>query len=130
MDAPNIYMLTPEQIRQWHLRHWKIVDGTIEEIIPQLIVMYTRENGFTAESINDGYCFFFSGDLKTLFPEGEECNNWHESHVNDYNHVFFKLNGKYYDSETPNGVEDYHNLNSILSRVNADGTLKAKSEVA
>lgn len=61
------------------------------------------EMGDSPISINSGRCDEFAEEF------AERVGG--EVMVDDYiSHYFVKYNGRYYDSETPNGVTNYHDL--------------------
>ena len=60
----------------------------------------------TAEDINKGFCFYFAMQLRDRL--GGDCIIVDTEGMNSHSFVF--TNGLYYDSEAPNGVEDYYDL--------------------
>jgi hypothetical protein len=56
--------------------------------------------------INNGYCAAFAEDIIKLYPSAEYY--WEE--YNDIPHAFIKYNNKYYDSESPDGVDNWKDL--------------------
>jgi hypothetical protein len=79
--------------------------------ITDAIIELVRAYGYSAEEINDGQCWDFAEDLQKLFPEGEvQDNRTLTGRDEGWDHAFFRLDGRYYDSETPNGVDDWMQL--------------------
>jgi len=64
---------------------------------------------FTPEICNDGFCDIFAEKFKEEYPGAEL---WGTDYGVGYvfGHVWVKYNNKFYDAETPNGVEDWKNL--------------------
>lgn len=62
--------------------------------------------GDTPEIINSGNCEMFAHDIVDLFPEARI--QW--SHEGDAAHCFVVYQGRYYDAECSNGVDDWNNL--------------------
>ena len=114
-------------------------DNQISNTIKSLTQKYNDEYGLTCELINNGDCMNFAKDLydnlKNIGIIGEILsnddftfltydgtyweNNKHE--LDDYgikpvnytslpDHVWFYYNGKHYDSDAPNGVNDMFEL--------------------
>jgi hypothetical protein len=80
----------------------------ITAAVKLLVKRYEEELGFTAAEINDGLCFNFADDLKVLVPEGV-VEDYFDSE-GDWSHAYFCFEGRYYDSEAPEGVEDFMQL--------------------
>ena len=64
--------------------------------------------GLTAKEINEGNCFNWAWIANTIYPESVLCS------VTGYGgHAFIELNGKYYDSENPIGVNHWSKLKGL-----------------
>jgi hypothetical protein len=64
---------------------------------------------FTPEICNDGFCDVFAEKFREEYPGAEL---WGTDYGIDYTfgHVWVKYGNKFYDAETPNGVEDWKQL--------------------
>jgi hypothetical protein len=66
--------------------------------------------GFSPRAINCGDCCMFAVELQKRFPRGkvawgEEVGKHFKTHVDQVGHCFFKYGKKFYDSESPDGVD-------------------------
>jgi hypothetical protein len=50
------------------------------------------------EGINSGLCDIFAEEVKALFPQAKFCYD------EDIDHVYLKIDGRYYDAESPKGA--------------------------
>ena len=89
--------------------------------VMRLRAAYKREFGESPQKINSGNCDSFADDLLTKFPKGDTF--WGEEIPERFKpfmteeeiewiggHCFFYIDGFYYDSECPNGVDNPANL--------------------
>lgn len=89
----------------------------VKREIIRLRAEYKRQHGLTPQTINNGSCDSFAQDLLTKFPLGDTF--WGEDYPSKFEpyiklkdiesvggHCFFYIDGYYYDSECPNGVEN------------------------
>lgn len=62
------------------------------------------------EDVNHGYCYWIADNVYVELdgPEGVEVIEKHSPMGT--NHGYIKYNGRYYDAEVPQGVEDYEDL--------------------
>ncbi|KKN19841.1 hypothetical protein LCGC14_0941670 [marine sediment metagenome] len=63
----------------------------------------------TPGCINWGYCYYWAYVAHKLFGGGLFTDDEH-------GHAFVKIDGLYYDSETPDGVESWQKLPMLLNR--------------
>lgn len=89
-----------------------IAPTTLPDVIRWLIPIFCEQHGLCgAESINEGYCELFATtaayyvddavplwDSETDNPRGYSC------------HCFIEYCGRFYDSEAPDGVDDWMEL--------------------
>ena len=64
---------------------------------------------FTPEICNDGFCDIFAEKFREEYP-GAELWGTDYSVGYTFGHVWVKYGNKFYDAETPNGVEDWKQL--------------------
>ena len=81
----------------------------VYQVIEELVLAWNKE-GYSKFSINCGNCDYFAQELLEIFPDGDTM--WGEDvpekfpeGVDPEGHCFFELNGRFYDSESPKGVE-------------------------
>jgi hypothetical protein len=65
-------------------------------------------DNFDGEECNKGFCDIFAYKLQKLLPNSKLMHT--EESDEGYGHVWVEYKGKHYDSETPNGVDDWKNL--------------------
>jgi len=75
---------------------------------------------FTPEMCNNGFCDLFAYKFREEYP-GAEIWNTYWSVGMTMGHVWVKYQGKYYDAEVPNGVEDWKDLPYIQRVFKARG---------
>jgi hypothetical protein len=90
------------------------VHEQVKREVLRLRRIYRNQHGQTPREINGGNCESFAEDLLTKFPKGD--TYWGEDfpklfrpymskrQVEDTAHCFFFIEGKYFDSECPEGV--------------------------
>jgi hypothetical protein len=78
----------------------------IADTILQLVVEY----GGDAAEINEGDCWEFAEDLQRRVGGEVQDNETLTGEETDWYHAFLFLDGRYYDSEVPEGVEDWRQL--------------------
>ena len=87
-------------------RHWQTQSSlNITEVIKQGI----QEFGGDPVVINGGQCEDFAWYVHNKIPEALMLDSGFDD--NFYGHCFVEYEGKYYDVENPEGVEDWHDLN-------------------
>lgn len=93
----------------------------ISQAILALTKVYRKHLGFSAERINHGECENFADIICEMFPGassywGDQLMEDHEEdYYNDYAyHCFIEYEGRYYDSESPEGVDNWRDLQSFL----------------
>jgi hypothetical protein len=68
----------------------------------------------TPEMCNQGFCDDFANNLKKLYPGAELWQTGISANPNTaVGHVWIKYKGKYYDAETPNGVDTWKEIPHI-----------------
>lgn len=91
-----------------HLYEGKEIDSTIQLLVEFFI---EHQNLKSAVEINEGDCEIFATCLSYFFPDGEVTNNERlTGKTQRWYHAFLYLDGRYYDSESPNGEVDWMNL--------------------
>jgi hypothetical protein len=91
-----------------HMTHEALRDTII-----QLRERYINDLAIPLDRINNGWCAEFAEDvLKELggSPDGVTIHEDSELGNYDYSHTFLKFEGKFYDAEAPDGVEDWTRL--------------------
>jgi len=88
----------------------KMSDVSITGAIEALAEGYERLYGVVAEEINDGMCEDFASDLKALVPGVSV--KWIDEidPMLRVAHAVAILDGRYYDSESPHGVDSLTEL--------------------
>jgi len=64
---------------------------------------------FTPEICNSGFCDIFANILAKKYP-GSEIWSSEDHDGNTFGHVWIKYQDKFYDAETPNGVNDWKQI--------------------
>jgi hypothetical protein len=62
----------------------------------------------TPEEINGGYCYRWAATVKVLVPQADVFYLAYEG-----GHVFVRIDGKFYDAESPTGVSNWRKLKSF-----------------
>jgi hypothetical protein len=75
---------------------------------------------FTPEMCNNGFCDIFAEKFREEYP-GAEIWNTYWSVGMTMGHVWVKYQGKFYDAEAPNGVDDWRELPYIQKVFKARG---------
>ena len=94
---------------------------SISLIIKELVSLYKYLYNVTPYQINCGMCEDFGSDIIDILPECE--GYWEDELVEDFDydkdiggtHYFVCYKGKYYDSECPEGVEDWKQLPAFMN---------------
>lgn len=91
-----------------------------------------EECGFTAESINDGECDTFAREIADIVPGAVAIWDFEQSGKTDdefhYMHCFVRYQGRFYDSETPSGVDHWMNLPIFQKHIACRDALHAQYE--
>lgn len=92
----------------------------ITQAVEALVELYEKLYQVDAYHINCGLCEDFGADLKSLFPEA--ISDWGDYFTNKdedddvekymYHCIVF-YQGKYYDSEHPQGVENFRDISAF-----------------
>lgn len=112
-DEQERYKAGVEAIRDRNL--------SISEAIIALANLYKNLFGKTPYQINCGDCEDFGEEIFNLFPDAVAdwgdgfCNGSDDSDKYAY-HYIIEYKGKYYDSEHPNGVEDFRTMSAFRSK--------------
>lgn len=87
----------------------------ITDIIDSLVALYRELYAADAYEINCGSCYDFACDLIDIYGSGDAL--WHddmldctEQEAAYWSHCFTRINNKYYDSECPEGVDNWREL--------------------
>lgn len=86
----------------------------VSQVIKELVLAWDKE-GHSKFSINTGNCDYFAQELLEIFPDGntmwgEDVPEKFPEGVDPDGHCFFELHGKFFDSESPKGVDSPHEL--------------------
>jgi hypothetical protein len=65
---------------------------------------------FTGKVCNSGFCDIYADKLSKLLPGSIKWDTEEEGTSGTLGHVWVEFKGKYYDAETPDGVEDWKRL--------------------
>lgn len=88
------------------------------------------ENGFTAETINEGSCDDFAAEIADRVPGAVAIWDFEQSGDTKtefhYMHCFVRYQGRFYDSETPSGVDDWLNLPTFQRHIECGNRLRAQ----
>lgn len=64
---------------------------------------------FTPEVCNNGFCDVFAEKFREEYPGAELWStDWGLGYT--FGHVWVRYKGKFYDAETPNGVDDWRDI--------------------
>lgn len=89
-----------------------------------------EENGFTAESINEGECDQFAREIADTVPGAAMTWDFEQSGDTKtefhYMHCFVLYRGRFYDSETPDGVDHWMNLPTFQRHIECGNALRAR----
>lgn len=79
----------------------------ITTVIKEMVATW----GESARSINDGDCERFAQEVEKLIPDAKPVWDWFDL-SKGYNglHCFIRYKDRFYDSESPEGVEDWADL--------------------
>lgn len=88
---------------------------SIEAVITELVQLYAVVWGFSAEEINCGMCDSFAEDVVQLLGGRARWGSDIAKPQDPYydfagGHCFTILHGRYYDSESPTGVDRWYQL--------------------
>lgn len=92
---------------------------SIDGVIENLCELYAALYGVTPYKINCGMCEDFANDVQDLVPGaegfwGDELTEPYEDFYQYGYHHIIRYNGKYYDSQHPQGVDDFRNISAFL----------------
>ena len=74
-----------------------------------LKITYKSWDKFGGKECNNGFCDIFARNLSKYLP-GSKIMNTEDPRNNTLGHVWIEYKGKYYDAETPNGVNSWKQL--------------------
>lgn len=87
-----------------------------------------EENGFTAETINEGSCDDFAAEIASTVPGAVAVWDFEQSGDTKtefhYMHCFVRYQGRFYDSEMPSGVDHWMNLPTFQRHIEAGDALR------
>jgi len=117
-------MILPEAgyIQTYHdARVQAIQASTITEAILALVRVYENLYGVDAYNINCGMCEDFANDLVSLFPEAVA--EWGDGFTTEQDdpdqyayHCIVLYQNKFYDSQHPEGIEDFREISAFKCR--------------
>jgi len=65
---------------------------------------------FTGKVCNSGFCDIYASKLSKLLPGSEQWDTEEQGPSGTLGHVWVEFKGKFYDAETPDGVDDWKDL--------------------
>ena len=74
-----------------------------------LEITYKNWDTFGGKECNDGFCDIFAKNLSKYLPDSKIMST-EDPRNNTLGHVWVEYNGKYFDAETPNGVDSWKQL--------------------
>lgn len=88
------------------------MQNSLTEAILVMRARYKSRYSIKPRLINQGRCEQFAEDvLEYLFKKGNSGNiEMEDNAYDDYNHCWLEYEGRYYDAETPTGVDYLDNL--------------------
>lgn len=97
----------------------KLKFKTISRVIKKLANDYVQYHKFLSPGcINEGHCNIFAGYVKEIFPKVKLVFDGKIDEEPDwFDHCCVYYNGKYYDAECPQGVQDWRDLPFYESRI-------------
>lgn len=86
----------------------------IGHLIRELVAEWCGEDGNTPEDINNGSCDAFARTVERDFPGARAAWDYQLDRTKDSGfyccHMLVEYEGRYYDAERPDGVEDWKDL--------------------
>lgn len=80
----------------------------MKEEVKKINLYISEKYKIRESSINKGYCFLWALEFKKRFYDSTlYLTKYHGGHA------FIFYNGRFYDSETPNGAKSWHRLNTF-----------------
>lgn len=90
---------------------------TPTQAVRKVMAQWIEEDHITPQDVNGGMCYEFAQAVAEIVPGAEIVNGemvfMGDPSADDGVHHFVHHQGKFYDSECPNGVEDYAYLPCI-----------------
>jgi hypothetical protein len=86
--------------------HQKALSQTEKEALE---ITYKNWDNFGGKECNNGFCDIFAKNLSKYLP-GSKIMSTEDPRNNTLGHVWVKYEGKYFDAETPNGVDSWKQL--------------------
>lgn len=80
----------------------------IGDVILSAVEIWERLYGLDSEDINHGCCDDFAGDISRTVEGAEPV--WDDELGGQGDHCLIVYRGRFYDSETPDGVDDFREL--------------------
>lgn len=65
---------------------------------------------FTGKVCNSGFCDIYASKLSKLLPGSVQWDTEEQGPSGTLGHVWVEFKGKFYDAETPDGVDDWKDL--------------------
>ena len=86
--------------------HQKALSQTEKEALE---ITYKNWDNFGGKECNNGFCDIFAKNLSKYLP-GSKIMSTEDPRNNTFGHVWVEYEGKYFDAETPNGVDSWKQL--------------------
>lgn len=104
-----------QRMESFELEMESLTPNCVEEAVYSLAYLYEKHFLKDASMINRGYCSDFAKDLIDVVGRGQVCwwdemDDVTENEKYWASHAFAKIDGIFYDSETPMGVRDWRDL--------------------
>ena len=95
-----------EEINEVDNYHQKALSQTEKEALE---ITYKNWDTFGGKECNNGFCDIFAKNLSKYLP-GSKIMSTEDPRNNTLGHVWVEYEGKYFDAETPNGVDSWKQL--------------------
>lgn len=101
------HLITPSAfVNEINNYHQKALSQTEKEALK---ITYKNWDKFGGKECNNGFCDIFATNLSKYLP-GSKIMSTEDPRNNTLGHVWIEYKGKYFDAETPNGVDSWKQL--------------------
>jgi len=100
------YLITPSAFVNEVNIHQKALSQTEKEALE---ITYKNWDNFGGKECNNGFCDIFAKNLSKYLP-GSKIMSTEDPRNNTLGHVWVEYEGKYFDAETPKGVDSWKQL--------------------
>jgi hypothetical protein len=100
------HLVTPSAFVNEVNIHQKALSQTEKEALE---ITYKNWDNFGGKECNNGFCDIFAKNLSKYLP-GSKIMSTEDPRNNTLGHVWVEYEGKYFDAETPNGVDSWKQL--------------------